>query len=181
MRSIQRCPNGHSNSGLVVGPTKALLCVLALTACSSAFAEDDHIIVDAGLGIFSTEGKNLSQGKFAKFGLQQDIWYNLKQRYNVGAWLDSRDQQYKSSAFAGYQLGFQVDNDTYESSVFFGPNLITTPDAALGGHFQFNLSIFFGIKDRDGNAIGFGYNHFSSAGIEMPNLGRDYGCLEIKF
>jgi len=137
--------------------------------------------LDAGLGIFNTEGSNLSQVKFGKLGLQEDLWYNLKQRFNVGAWLDSRGGGYTNSAFAGYQVGFQVDNQDYEGSIFFGPSLITNQDIALGGPMQFNASIFFGIKDNGGNTIGFAYNHFSSGGLEMPNLGRDVGGLEIKF
>jgi hypothetical protein len=78
-------------------------------------------------------------------------------------------------------LGFDVENETFEASVFSGPTLITSPDIYLGGPLQFNESIYLGIKDKREESIGFAYNHFSSAGIEMPNIGRDFAGLEIKF
>jgi hypothetical protein len=146
-----------------------------------AYGQSDQIIVDGGLGILNTEGSGLSQVKFAKFGLQEDLWGALKQRFNAGVWLDSRGDGHSSSTFSGYQLGFEVSNEVLQASIFSGPNLISSPDVALGGMFQMNESIFLGIKDSDCNSIGIVYNHFSSAGIEQPNLGKDFLGLEIKF
>lgn len=154
--------------------------VLVLLLPANAYCADD-VFIDAGLGTFSTEGTSLSQVKFAKVGVQEDIWYALKQRFNGGGWMDTRGNGHTSSAFAGYQLGFAVPNDTFEMSIFSGPTLISSPDVALGGVFQFNETIFFGIRDKDNESIGIAYNHFSSAGIESPNIGRDFMCLEIKF
>jgi len=153
-----------------------LIAFLFSTICSA-----DEVVLDAGLGIFGTEGHSLSQVKFGKVGIEEDLWYALKQRFNVGGWLDSRGDGRKSSAFAGYQLGFEVKNDLLIGSVWSGPSLITSPDIALGGPLQFNETIFFGIVDKKQDVIGIAYNHFSSAGIEMPNLGDDFACLEIKF
>ncbi|CAM6003922.1 unnamed protein product [Sphagnum balticum] len=153
--------------------------LVALLVATPVFAQDEFLI-DAGLGAFSTIGDTLAQVKFGKIGLQEDLWYALKQRFNVGGWLDARDGM-ANSGFAGYQLGFVVQNDIYEMSIFSGPSVITSPDTSLGGRFQFNETVFFGIKDKLGNSIGAAYNHFSSAGIEMPNLGKDFLCLEIKF
>lgn len=148
---------------------------------SIAHAKGDEILLDAGLGAFSTEGYSLSQVKFAKIGLQEDLWYSLKQRFNVGGWLDNRGQGRTSSAFGGYQIGFDVENDVFEASVFTGPSLISSTDVALGGILQFNETVFLGIRDKSGDTIGMAYNHFSSAGLESPNLGKDFMCLEVKF
>ncbi len=155
--------------------------LLLILVSSIAHAKGDELLLDAGLGAFSTEGYSLSQVKFAKIGLQEDLWYSLKQRFNVGGWLDNRGQGRTSSAFGGYQIGFDVQNDVFEASVFSGPSLISSPDVALGGIAQFNETVFFGIKDKAGETIGMAYNHFSSAGLEMPNMGKDFMCLEIKF
>lgn len=155
----------------------AFVCLLI----SSAYADQDQIVTDVGLGSFGTKGSSLSQDKFAKIGWQEDVWYSLKHRFNVGGWIDSRGVGYYSSAFCGYQLGFEVTNETLQASIFSGPTIISSPDNALGGIVQFNESIFFGIVDKDRDSIGVAYNHFSSAGLEMPNLGRDFLGLEIKF
>lgn len=157
------------------------LTIALLFISSLAYAQNDQVVVDAGLGEFGTRGSSLSQVKFAKIGLQEDLWYSLKQRFNTGGWLDSRGSGYSSSALIGYQLGFEVKNDIFESSIFSGPTIISNQDSSLGGRIQFNESLFFGIVDKDSDSIGIAYNHFSSAGLEMPNLGRDFIGLEIKF
>ncbi len=156
-----------------------LLLLLLLT--SLAYAQDDQIVTDVGLGIVGTKGSTLSQDKFARVGLQEDVWYDLKQRFNVGGWDDTRGGNYSSAAFAGYQLGFEVTNDVLQGSIWSGPSVISATDAMLGGPMQFNETLFFGIVDKQQSSIGVAYNHFSSAGIYTPNLGRDYLGLQLKF
>jgi hypothetical protein len=146
-----------------------------------ANAQQDQVVVDGGLGALGTKGDSLPQVKFAKVGVEEDLWYSLKQRFNVGEWLDSRGSDYSNSSFAGYQLGFEVKNDVLECSLFSGPSLITSPDNALGGILQFNETLFLGVVDKNDETIGVAYNHFSSAGLYTPNLGRDFLGLEIKF
>lgn len=155
--------------------------IALLITVASAHADQDQLVTDVGLGVFGSRGASLSQDKFAKIGWEEDLWYNLKQKFNVGAWIDTRGAGYSSNAFTGYQLGFEVTNSIFQMSVWSGPTLISSPDNDLGGVFQFNETIFFGIVDKDQNSIGLAYNHFSSAGLEMPNQGRDFIGLEIKF
>jgi len=155
--------------------------ILIIFILSPLVCHADDVFVDAGIGAFRTAGDDAVGTKFLKLGVQEDLWEGFKQRFNGGFWLDSQGQGRSSSGFAGYQWGFEVDNDVFQSSVFAGPTLITSPDSYLGGIFQFNESLFFGIKDRFDNSIGMFYNHFSSAGIENPNKGRDFMGVEIKF
>jgi hypothetical protein len=157
------------------------LVLILMVLPSLAYGQDDQVVMDFGLGIFGTEGSGLSQVKFAKVGLEEDVWNALKQRFNVGAWLDSRGGGRSNSGFTGYQLGFEVTNDVLQASMWSGPCIISQPDIALGGIVQFNETIFLGVVDKDEDSIGVTYNHFSSAGLEMPNLGRDFLGLEIKF
>ena len=159
---------------------KYLILLLMLVPCLS-FADTDQVIVDAGLGVFSSKGHSFSQDKFAKIGIQEDLWNAFKQRFNTGGWIDTSGEGRTSSAFVGYQLGFEVKNDLFIGSVWTGPSVITSPDEVLGGPIQFNETVFFGLADIKNNAIGLAYNHFSSASLYTPNLGRDYMCLEIKF
>lgn len=142
---------------------------------------DDQLVTDAGLGILGSRGSSLSQDKFAKIGVQEELVGPFNERFNVGGWEDSRGVGYTSAAFGGYQVGYEVSNDIFQSSIWTGPSLITSTDGNLGGVLQFNETIFFGIVNKDHDSIGIAYNHFSSAGIEMPNFGRDYIGLEIKF
>lgn len=140
----------------------------------------DQVITDVGLGAFGSKGASVSQDKFTKLGLQEEIWSPFQERFNLGGWIDDRSPGYSSAAFMGYQIGFEVTNDVLQGSVWTGPTMLTSTDQMLGGIFQFNETIFFGIVDKDKNSIGIAYNHFSSAGLETPNLGRDYLGLEIK-
>lgn len=158
---------------------KSLILLSLIMFSTTCLAEE--MVIDAGLGVLNSKGYSLSQNKFTKIGLENNLWYALKQRINTGLWLDSRSDEYKSSAFGGYQLGFEVRNDTLIASIWSGPTLISSPDQQLGGMIQFNETIFLGITDKMGETIGIAYNHLSSAGLEIPNQGRDYVGLEIKF
>jgi len=158
---------------VLVGVTLAL--VLAMRS------EASELAIDGGVGVFNSGKNSLSESKFLRFGLEEPVWYALKQRFNLGFWLDDKGHGRASSGFAGYQIGFEVTADTLEASVWSGPALITTPDIYLGGPLQFNETIFLGIHDKAGETLGVAYNHFSSAGIEMPNIGRDFLGLEIRF
>jgi hypothetical protein len=156
---------------------KLLLLVLLLTSLAHA----DELVLDGGLGVFDTKGTSISQNKYLKLGLQEDLWGAFKQRMNVGFWLDNRGAGYSNAGFVGYQIGFEVTNSVFQMSIFSGPTLISSTDSQLGGVFQFNETLFLGIVDKNGNAIGPVYSHFSSAGIEFPNQGRDYFGLLMKF
>lgn len=156
------------------------LALLLLLMSSVAWADGDQIITDVGLGQFGSRGSSLSQDKFAKVGIQEEIWGPFQQRFNLGGWLDTRGPGYSSAAFTGYQVGYEVSNSIFQASVWTGPTIISATDQVLGGYFQLNETIFFGIVDRDRDAIGMVYNHLSSGPLATPNLGRDYLGLEIK-
>jgi hypothetical protein len=117
----------------------------------------------------------------ATIGLQKDLYNVFKQRYTVGGWVDNTGNGRLSSGLASAQLGFEVNRYGTVASIFFGPCLITTPDIYLGGYFQFMTDIHLALEDNKHNSMGVFYRHISSAGIEMPNDGRDLVGLEIKF
>jgi len=182
LRVVKNEPHKTENNFIKIVVILSWLAIaLIIFATNYAKAEDDKFLINSGLGVFSTEGHSISQVKMLEMGIQEDLWYTLKQRLNGGAWLDARGDGRHNSTFAGYQLGFEVTNDVVQASIFSGPTLISTPDSALGGPFQFNETIFFGIVDKQHDSIGITYNHFSSAGLEMPNQGKDFMGLGIKF
>lgn len=80
------------------------------------------------------------------------------------------------------RLGIKVDLDGLYATATTGPGYISQRDNYLGGYFQFVENVVLGIEDRFGT-FGVGYQHISSAGIELPNKGRDYMFFQagIKF
>jgi len=158
---------------------KILIIVLLFSA--SAFAQEDQWVLNAGIGVFNSGKNSLSETKTVALGIQEDLWQALKQKFTVGGWLDDAGNGKKNSAFVSGQLGFEVNNNGLVGSVFSGPTLISTPDVLLGGRFQFMDDVHLGIQDHFNNYIGVFYRHLSSAGLEMPNIGRDLVGLEIRF
>ena len=149
---------------------------------SVAYAgEGDQFALDVGLGVFHSGEKSLAETKMLSAGVQETLWGPLKDRGTAGFWLDNYGDGRKSSAFAAGQLGFEVVNNGWVGGIFSGPAVISSPDVLLGGRFQFMDSINLGMKDKYDNYIGLFYRHFSSAGLEMPNIGRDIIGIEIRF
>lgn len=158
---------------------KKFLALLALV--STPAVADTTLSLDVATGIFNSGRNNLAETKLLKIGLEEDLWYNLKHRINGGIWLDNVGNGRNNSGFLAYQWGFVVNNGNVEAGVYSGPAYITTPDIYLGGRFQFNETACLGISDRGGNVLSACYNHFSSGGLEFPNIGRDFLGVQIKF
>lgn len=142
--------------------------------CSLSLA--DEVTFDLGLGALNTT----STMKFVSLGVQEDLWTIVKQRATVGGWIDQSPGNASSGFIAG-QLGVEIVNSGWVGSTFFGPGAISQSDNLLGGWFQFMSSLEFGLRDINGNYIGAMFRHFSSAGVETPNLGRNVLGLELKF
>jgi len=51
--------------------------VLVLLLCSG-LTYADGIVTDVGLGQYGSKGSGLSQDKFAKLGLQEEIWNSVE-------------------------------------------------------------------------------------------------------
>lgn len=149
--------------------------------CSASYAQDGQIAVDAGLGVFNSGKKSLSETKMVSISSQEDLWGALKQRATVGGWFDNTGSGRSSSGLISGQLGFEVNRNNTIVGIFSGPTVLSNTDVLLGGNFQFMDDLRIGIQDNKNNYIGLFYRHISSAGIEMPNIGRDLVGLEIRF
>lgn len=157
---------------------KRVICIALL--CSS-ISKADTIITELGFGAFNTQGASIQQVKVIRFGAQDTSAYPFTTKTSLGAWFDSGRLGMSNSGFMTHQIGFSVRNYTLETSFLVGPALITSPDAAVGGIFQFNETLFIGLADKQDNSMGISYNHFSNAGLASPNAGKDFLSLEIKF
>ncbi len=155
--------------------------IFLLLFSSLAHAQGDQFSVDAGFGVFNSGKNSLSETKTVAIGYQEDLWDALKQRVTLGGWVDDAGNGKNNSVFLAGQLGFEVNRDGLVAGVFSGPAVISNTDVLLGGHFQFMDDVRLGIQDRIGSYVGVFYRHLSSAGLEMPNIGRDMVGVEIRW
>jgi len=114
--------------------------------------------------------------KLASLGYTYDF-NRISLKGEVGGWLDFQPN-HKHSGFASVAFGFKAVSDIgLYANTFFGPAVITHPDAQLGSHFQFHFSVGGGIETRYGS-VGLTLDHFSNASVlPGPNLGLDWILL----
>ena len=145
----------------------SLLLLLSLTASA------DTILKYGGELPKSSEGLGATKGIF--ISRQETLYSFLYRECQVGYWSDGVGGGRKSSATFSYGLGVNVNSDTTFAQASISPAIITAPDSILGGVFQFENQVSIGLRDpKTFTTFGVGYTHFSSAGIESPNSGRDF-------
>lgn len=152
-----------------------LTCMGVLLLQAEANAAD-YMSFMAGFG--KSGEHSLSETKFLNVGHRETILSGLVYQYEVGVWADNAGNGRKSSGYAATQFGLEA-NSSLCARIMIGPAVITTPDTYLGGNFPlFTEDFFFGVHDQNGNNVGAKYKHISSAGVVMPNIGRDFMGLE---
>jgi hypothetical protein len=129
------------------------------------------------IGVFNSAKNSKSEVKSTGIGYRDDLGFGLKYGIELGGWIDIAGQGRSSSGYGSYQIGLEAGDSTL-ARVMVGPAFITTPDSYLGGYFQMTEDFFLGIKGKNGNIIGVKYKHFSSGGLEQPNVGRDLAGVE---
>lgn len=155
-----------------------LAAILILTYSTPAPAEDYLLY---GLGIANSAKYEQVETKVIGIGYRDQTILGLTQQVELGHFSDSTQLDGRlSSWWAGYSLGIEVQSPTgLVLRLMIGPSLISTPDAYLGGYFQFNNDAFAGLRDESGKSIGVSYKHLSSAGLESPNVGRDFLLFQV--
>ncbi len=151
------------------------LALIAMVSSVSCWAD---LVVSVGAG-----KRILSQGPFervAAVGYQRSLIRGLFVRPELGGWTDLSGNG-KSSPYLTAILGIRaLPNQTGpEVHIGVGPSFLLFPDQVLGGHFQFSLEGGIGLVDHD-VYLGIAYKHLSSAGIEMPNQGRDLVVVQMR-
>lgn len=110
----------------------------------------------------------------ASIAVETPISEHFASKVELGAIAD------RGTGAGGYSfvgLGPKLKFKPFVVKSFWSIGGITHPDAKLGGHFQFSHDIGVGVNS-DGTGIGVGWKHISSAGLSMPNRGRDAILLE---
>lgn len=155
--------------------------ILALLLSASAFAEDVSTI-KYGVGVANSGKNSLSETKFLSVGRQMDLWSDyLIYQWEVGGWADIAGGGRRSSAFGAGGGGFHVNAGHVYAQSTFEVALVTNPDSYLGGPFQFSEDVGVGLQSNTNCSIGVNYKHISSAGLEQPNVGRDFLTILIRF
>lgn len=128
-----------------------------------------------------SESERIGRTK-AIFISYQDVMFGpLIHQFEAGTWFDNSGiEGRKSSGLLGYSLGVNANAGSFFAQALVGPSFITATDSNLGGPLQFNNDFGFGIKDQHtGGSIGITYKHVSSAGLELPNKGRDFIMFRV--
>lgn len=160
--------------GIRIALLIALVCTILLIFSDDSNADS---YVSAMAGVFNSGKSSLSETKLINFGYRNELGFGFSYQFEGGGWADRVGQGRSSSGYVATQLGVQA-GDSLISRLMIGPAIITSPDDYLGGYFQFTEDFFVGITGKSGNTVGVKYKHFSSAGIEMPNVGRDFFGFE---
>lgn len=159
---------------------KKLIVILSFLITPIVHASDTVIKYGANV---ATESENLGVTKAVFIAQQFHLVGPLISQLEGGGWFDnSGEPGRKSSALLGGSFGVHVDANYAYAQALVGPAYISQPDSALGGPFQFNNDVAFGLKDpKTGATVGINYKHVSSAGLETPNRGRDFWLFRVSF
>jgi hypothetical protein len=156
---------------------RVIIAILSLLIAAPSYADT---IVKYGVNV-SREDEKLGSTKAIFIADQAPILGPIIRQYEIGGWVDNTGKPgQRSSLLGGASAGIHVNAGYLYAQALVGPSLISAPDSALGGHFQFNNDIALGLRDPDTKAtIGLSYKHVSSAGLERPNRGRDFIMFRV--
>lgn len=155
----------------------AFICAMSLFSIS---AWTDEGFMDFGVGAFNSAKNGPGEVKTYSLGLRSDLIEGFYWQNKLGFWGQGGNSEgAKSGGIGSTGLGFRVDLTPVEFHAGWSAGCITTPDNLLGGYFQFQGDLGVTLRDKHGNGIGLAYSHISSAGLEMPNQGRDFFILEL--
>lgn len=122
-----------------------------------------------------------SESKGLSFGRQSELWI-FEGKWEAGFYTDNTNRPgAEGSAYGFVGIGIEPTAGSFYVNFFQSVGGITNPDSVLGGHFQFQEEVGFGIKDQE-KGVSFGpfYKHISSAGINRPNKGRDFVGFQVR-
>lgn len=144
-------------------------------------AKAEEVYVSYGLGAFKSAENVVSETKITNAGVRLKIYSPWEWQIKLGGWLDGSGNPTRKSSFytsTGPQYVINAGPVVIRNGI--GLAYISNPDSYLGGRFpQFDLEVYVGLKNKTGSAIGFQLEHLSSAGINKPNIGRDFFVLQL--
>jgi hypothetical protein len=133
-----------------------------------------------GVGIFHSADYSSTAVKSFSTGYIGEVLGPIIYQGELGYFGDSSGHDRNGSGFGNVGLGVEANPGVFILRSTWAVGAITSPDAMLGGPFQFNHDFLFGVKGDNGAIIGLDLKHISSAGLESPNLGRDFLLLHVE-
>lgn len=144
---------------------------------SSVVQADLVLGVGAGKGILDKGGTPFE--RVFQVGYQKTVAPDLFVRPQAIYFTDNSGRGL-SSFLPSVLVGVMASSKTgTELHIAAGPSYLQNPDGILGGHFQFTLEGCSLITDSHAS-IGLCWLHASSAGLEMPNNGRDFVSIQLR-
>lgn len=149
--------------------------IIALSSQSSA-----DVVASVGLGKSAFAGvQGVPFERAASLGYEHAFSNGLFIRPEAGWFMDNSGRGV-SSPWGAPLIGVRSQSAVGPSLHFaMGPGYLHNPDSILGGHFQFSLEGGASLVDRN-FGLGVVWKHLSSAGINMPNRGRDFIALQVR-
>jgi hypothetical protein len=145
--------------------------------CSPFSEANAAVVLNVGVGRDIIIGEQFE--RTAKVGYAIPVFEGFSVRPEVAGWMTGRTG-HKSGVLFALPLEFRaVSPGGIYASISFGPGVITSPDAWLGGHFQFDTELALGVMAGNGLGCGLAYGHVSSAGIYEVNKGRDWLMIQL--
>lgn len=154
---------------------KKLLPLLFLMSSLAQAADPGGTYFKLGLGL----NEPLTATKSLFLGFQGPIKSIFIWQAEVGGYY-AYLQQPDFIGMASGSLGISISNPYVYGKLLFGPALMTNTDSRLGSIFEFNDDAEFGIRDRQGYAIGLNYKHISNAGLTPGNGGRNFLMIKVQ-
>lgn len=151
--------------------------ILPLVLLFTSLAQAD-LVTSVGVGKGIMEGHGTPFERVAALGYQFN-WGDFFMRPESG-WFEDLSGNGKSSLWIAPLVGVRALSQVGpELHIAMGPGYLQNPDQVLGGHFQFSLEGGLGISDKN-VYLGLAWKHLSSAGIEVPNQGRDFIVIQLR-
>ena len=151
--------------------------LLSLILLSTSALATENLNLKYGFGIWQS-----GRSYYVDLDYQKPFYHSLNYLYACGSWIDqSGNVNQSSSMFCHGSLGVKVELTKHYFESMHGVGFISNADRLLGGNFQFFHDVGFGVKDLYGFSLGLGFKHASSAGIEKPNIGRNFLLIKVGY
>lgn len=160
------------------------LAILAIVVCTVLLVLTDESqaegYAEAAIGVFNSAKHSPIETKFGQMGYRAYSQWGGFIEGEFGGWAHQAGTTgQRSSGYLATLVGVEAEHGV-DLRLAVGPAIVTNPDIYLGGNFpQFTEDFFVGVRGRTGTSLGAKYKHFSSAGLVMPNIGRDFLGVEV--
>jgi len=157
------------------------IAIITVLLSNAVFAYAGDLLISAGVGQNILDRNGIPFERVGSigycYGLGPDLFIKPEAGYFGALAGDGLSSGWITSVI-GVKATSQVGPQLH---IGLGPSYLTTPDnIKLSGHFQFTLEGGIGMVDSTGKvSIGLSWHHISDAGIEQPNLGRDFIMVEL--